>query len=177
MINVKKVKKDFLEILLKENLKKILDLGCGEGLMSKYFENENAKIIGIDIKKSTKDSEYFQFVEGDIRTEDFGNGNDLIIASLILHFFRKEEAQKIIEKMKIATSPSGYNLLICMSNKDDLAMKRLEKFYPSLGEIKKRYPNWILIKEEKGTTKVENHDSLGPHKHNVLFLLFQKKKV
>ena len=75
MINTKETKKDFLELLLNKKLKKILDLGCGKGLISKFFERENVKIIGIDIKKSSEDSEHFKFIEGDIRKKDFEEEN------------------------------------------------------------------------------------------------------
>lgn len=174
MINTKETKKDFLKLLLNKEIKKILDLGCGKGLMSKFFEGENVKIVGIDIKKSLENSEHFQFVEGDVRREDFGKENDLIIASLILHFFKKDEAQQLIEKMKNATSKNGYNFLICMSDEDNLAKRNLEKFYSNLEELKKIYKNWILIKEIKGLTEQEDHDNLGPHQHNLIFLLFQQ---
>lgn len=175
MINTKETKKDFLNLLSNKNLKKILDLGCGKGLMAKFFEKENVKIIGIDTKRLVNDSENFHLIEGDIRKENFGKENDLIISSLILHFFKREEAQQIINNMKLVTSNAGYNLLICMSNEDNLAKKNLEKFYPSLEEIKEIYSDWILIKEINGITEPEDHDNLGVHQHNILFLLFQKK--
>jgi cyclopropane fatty-acyl-phospholipid synthase-like methyltransferase len=176
MINAKKIKKEFLTALLNKNIKKVLDLGCGKGLMSKFFAGKKVNVIGIDLKRTSEDSENFNFIEGDVRKEDFGKKNDLIIASLILHFFKREEAKQIIEKMKKATSDSGYNLLICMSNKDELAKGRLGKFYPYVKELKNIYKNWSLVKELEGITEVEDHDNLGPHQHQLIFLLFQNKK-
>jgi SAM-dependent methyltransferase len=173
MINTKEIKKEFLIELQDKNLKKILDLGCGKGLMSKFFSGKGV-ITGIDLKKTSEDSENFNFIEGDVRKEDFGENNDLIIASLILHFFEKEEAKQMIERMKTATSDLGYNLLICMSDKDDLSKKKAEKFYPDIKELKKIYGNWKLIKELEGITEIEDHDNLGPHQHNLIFLLFQR---
>jgi cyclopropane fatty-acyl-phospholipid synthase-like methyltransferase len=174
MINTKETKREFLSILLNKNLKKILDLGCGKGLMSKFFVGEEAKITGIDLKKTSEDLENFNFIEGDVRKEDFGKDNDLIIASLILHFFEKQEAKQLIERMKTATSDKGYNLLICMSDKDELSKKKSEKFYPDIKELKKIYENWGLIKETEGFTETEDHDNLGSHQHNLIFLLVQK---
>lgn len=174
MINVKETKKEFLTELLNKNIKKILDLGCGKGLMSKFFEKEGIKIVGIDIKRVADESENFQFIEGDIRTENFGLQNDLIISSLILHFFKKEEALQIIQKMKESTSQNGYNFLVCMSYEDKNA--KIEKFYPDIEKLKEIYSDWILIKETKGFTEIENHDDLGPHQHNLIFVLFQNKR-
>lgn len=177
MINVKNTKKDFLLILLDKDIKKILDLGCGQGLMSKFFNKKGANSIGIDIKKISEDSENFKFVEGDIRKEDFGKENDLVIASLILHLFEKNSALQIIERMKNATSNSGYNFLICLSNNDEFVKKRPDRFYPNIQELIEIYQDWTLIKKVEDITEIENHDDTGPHQHNIIFLLFQKKGV
>ena len=174
MINVKETKKDFLMILLDKDIKKILDLGCGKGLMSKFFDKKGAKAIGIDLRKISEDSENFKFIEGDIRKEDFGEKNDLIIASLILHIFNKKDALELINRMKDATSKKGYNLLICMSNEDELAKGKSEKFYPDVKELTKIYKDWTLIKKIKDITEIEYHDNMGPHKHNLIFLLFRR---
>lgn len=174
MINVKETKKEFLMILLDKDIKKILDLGCGKGLMSKFFDKKGAKAIGIDLKKISEDSENFKFIEGDIRKEDFRKENDLIIASLILHVFNKKDVLELISRMKDATSKEGYNFLICMSNEDELAKGRSEKFYPDIKELIKIYGDWILVKKIKDITEVENHDDMGPHQHNLIFLLFKK---
>jgi SAM-dependent methyltransferase len=173
MINVKETKKEFLMFLLDKPIKKVLDLGCGKGLMSRFF-TKKAKVIGIDTKKIIEDIENFEFREGDIRKENFGKENDLIIASLILHLFDKNEAQKILERMKQATSDSGYNLLICISDKDNLAKRNLDNFYPSFQELLKIYKGWDLIKEIHGITEVEDYGNLGPHQHNLIFVLFKK---
>lgn len=160
--------------LLKKPINKILDIGCGKGLMSKFFHEKRAKTIGIDIQEISEDSENFKFIKGDIRKEDFGKENDLIIASLILHVFNREDALKIINKMKDATSKEGYNFLVCMSNEDELAKKKTEKFYPSFQELIEIYNNWHLVKEIRGITEIEDHDDIGPHQHNLILLLFQK---
>lgn len=173
MINVKETKKEFLMFLLDKPIKKVLDLGCGKGLMSKFFV-EKAKVTGIDIKKIIEDIKNFEFREGDIRQEDFDKENDLIIASLILHLFDKNEVKKIIKRMKQATSDSGYNLLICLSNEDILAKKNQYKFYPNSQELLDIYKDWNLIKKIQGTTETEEHGDFGLHKHNLIFVLFKK---
>ena len=173
MINVKETKKDFLMILLDKDIKKILDLGCGKGLMSKFFDKKGAKAIGIDLRKISEDSENFKFIEGDIRKEDFGKENDLVISSLILHVFNKKDALELINRMKDATSKEGYNFLICMSNEDELAKGKLEKFYPDIAELIKIYEDWTLVKKIEDVTEVEDHDDIGPHQHNLISLLFK----
>lgn len=176
MINVKETKREFLIYLLDKPISKILDLGCGRGLMSKFFHKKGSKAIGIDIQEISEDSENFKFIKGDIKKEDFGKENNLIIASLILHLLDNEDALKVINKMKDTTSKKGYNLLICMSNEDELSKEKKEKFYPSSQELIKIYNDWHLVKEVKSVTEIEDHDNTGPHQHNLIFLLFQKEK-
>ena len=177
MINIKKTKREFLMYLFEKPLKKILDLGCGKGFMSKFFHKKGAEIMGIDIRGITEDSENFKFIKEDIKKENFGKENDLIIASLILHMLDKEDALRIINKMKKATSKKGYNFVVCMSNEDELAKKKPEKFYPDFKELIEAYNGWHLVKEVRDVTETEDHDSLGPHQHNLLLLLFQKEEI
>jgi 23S rRNA U2552 (ribose-2'-O)-methylase RlmE/FtsJ len=177
MINVREVKKEFLTYLLEKPINKILDLGCGKGLMSKFVHKKGAKAVGIDIREVLEDSEDFKFIKGDIKREEFGKGNDLVIASLILHILNKKDALMVINKMKEATSEEGYNFLVCVSNEDNFAKTKLEKFYPSFQELIEAYSGWHLIKEVRGITEIEDHNNLGPHQHNLIFFLFQKEKT
>jgi len=175
MINIKNKKKEFLLELMNKNIKKVLDLGCGKAIMSRFFVKQGAKAIGIDIKKRCEDFDNFKFIEGNIINTDFGEDNNLIIASLVLHFYKKEITQRVIEKMKKATSLGGYNLLICMSNEDEAAKRKLENFYPTLQELENFYSDWKIIKKLNDITEIEEHGEQGPHQHNLIFLLVQKK--
>lgn len=177
MINIKETKREFLIFLLDKPLQKILDLGCGKGLMSKFFHKKGVKATGIDVQETLEDSENFKFIKGDIRKKNFGKENDLIIASAILHLLNREDALKVIDNMKDATSKEGYNFLVCMSNEDRLAKTKLENFYPNFQELNKIYSNWNLIKEVKGITDMEEHDNLGSHQHDLIFALFQKREI
>ncbi len=173
MIKIKETKREFLLFLLGRPVKKVLDLGCGKGLMSKFF-SKKSKVISIDKKNNLfETTPNFEFIEEDIRNIEFGKDNDLIIASLILHFFDKKESVNIIKRMKNATSNLGYNFLICMSNKDNLSNQNPNNFYPSLEELKKIYSGWKIIKQLQGFTEYEVHRNSDPHKHNLIFIIFQ----
>jgi len=175
MINIKQTKKEFLLELMNKNIKKVLELGCGKAIMSKFFVKQGAKAIGIDKTKRCEDFDNFKFIEGNIIDTDFREDNDLVISSLLLHFFKKEVALKIIKKMKEATTKQGYNLLICMSNEDDCAKRRPENFYPTLQELEDLYSDWKIIKKLEGITDIEEHSKQNSHRHNLIFLLVQKK--
>ncbi len=176
MINVKKTKRDFLELLhkpSKNKIKKVLDLGCGRCFLSLPFAN-NAEIIAVDKKKQIINNKNIRFVNKDIRGFNFEKEYDLIIASLVLHFFKTEEATKILDKIKSATTKRGYNFLVCLSKKDNYAKIRPENFYPAFSELESIYSDWKIIKKKVGITEVEEHNCQGPHQHHLIFLLVQK---
>jgi len=173
MINVKQTKKEFLNFFLDKEIKKVLDIGCGKGFMSSFFAKKGIKTKGIDKKNFLKNKlENFEFVLGNIVLEDFGKDNDLIIASLIMHFFNKGKINKLFEKIKNATSKRGYNLIICMSSKDE--MKQEDKFFPTKEEILSFYGGWKVEKQLQDETEIEEHSNLPPHKHNLIFLILKK---
>lgn len=174
MINVKQIKKEFLNFFLNKELKKVLDLGCGKGLMSFFFAKRGIKTKGIDKKNSLEIvPDNFEFILGNLAIEDFGGKNNLIIVSLITHFFNKEKINRLFEKIKNATSKGGYNLIICMSNKDE--SKQEEKFFPTKEEILSFYKGWKVEKELQDETEIEEHSNLLPHKHNLIFLILKNE--
>ncbi len=174
MINVKQTKKEFLNFFLDKKIRKVLDLGCGKGLMASFFAKRGIKTKGIDKKNYLESNlDNFKFVFGDIATEDFGKENDLIIVSLILHFFNNDKIFGLFEKIKSATSKGGYNFIICMSNLD--SMKTKGKFFPTKEEILSFYKGWKVEKELQDETEIERHSGLPPHKHNLIFLILKNK--
>lgn len=173
MINVKKIKREFVAEISDKNIDSILDLGCGKNPVSLLFSLDNKKVIGIDKEKFEIKSENFEFINKRISNKDFDKSYDLIIASLLLHCFKKEIIPFFITDIKNATRKKGYNFLICLSNEDDSSNNK-ENFYPSLSNLKRFYTDWKIIKITQGTTEIENHDNLGNHQHDIIFLLVQK---
>jgi len=167
------INKIFLE-LEKHSIATALDLGCGKGRIAMPLAKKGVKVLGVDIRASLISHENFKFVNADVRNFDFNEKFDLIICSLLLHFFRKEKSLEIIKKMQQATSIGGINLIICMSNEDALSKEKPENFYPSLNMLKEVYQNWKIVSELQDFTEIENHDNLGEHRHNLIILLLEK---
>lgn len=172
MINVKETKREFISELLNRDIKKVLDLGCGELLLSKRFLEKGGYVKGIDIREPSEIPKGAIFVKGNILNEDFERDFDLILSSLILHLFKREYALQIISKIKDSTANEGYNLLVLMSDKDPLYNK--EKFFPSLEEIERIYSDWKLIKFLEDETEFEVHADMPMHSHKLIFLIFQR---
>jgi len=153
--------------------KKVLDLGIGNGLRSRRFIKKGSKITGVDKIKMELSPE-INFVLSDIKDFEFKESYDLILASLVLHFFKKSEAMKIIKKMKKYTEIGGYNFILNMTPKDYFANKKPENFYIKEEELKKIYSDWEIVYSNSFETPLEEHDNLPPHKHFLTIILAKK---
>lgn len=174
MISVKQLTSEYLDNL--NNIKSVLDLGCGPGRKSLRFTKKGMEVTGIDKKEIKITQDNFNFIQEDIRKFQFRKNYDLIIASMVLHFLKKEKAIKMIQKIQENTEPKGYNFIICMSNEDDCAKERPDNFYPTIKELKELYPEskWKHIKFIQDYTDWEEHGETQKHKHNLIILLVQR---
>lgn len=171
MIDVKQKTSELLDNL---NPKSVLDLGCGKGFKSLRFARKGISVLGIDKKSTEIKQDNFKFVEKDIANFKFEENFNLIITSLVLHYFSKKKAIEMINKNKEHTYPQGHNYIICMSNEDDESKKRPDNFYPSLEELKELYKDWEIIHAVQDFTNWEDHDNLGKHRHNLIIMLVKK---
>ncbi len=153
--------------------KEVLDLGCGNCVISYRFAETGANVTGVDKREQECAFKNLNFVNKDIREFEFSRNYDLIIASFVLHFLNNSEATEIIRKIKDHTEIGGYNFLICLSNEDSFYDK--EKFYPTSNELKRLYSDWKIIKFSEGFTPTEEHGNFKPHRHNLVFLLARKE--
>lgn len=174
MIKINEMIEDYLAVLNNQDLKNILDLGCGKGRLSLRFAEKGIKVTGIDNKQIPISQNNFNFICQDIRNFEFKEKYGLIIASLVLHFFKKEKAIKIIGEIKEKTKDDGFNLLICLSNKDDFSKQKPDNFYPNEKELKEIYSDWKIINLNQDFTEFEEQDNLKPHQHNIIFMLAKK---
>ena len=174
MISTKEEIKNILIKLKNYPIKNALDLGCGKGRISAKLAEKGIDVIGVDLKDYSIKQKNFTFLKEDVRNFKFDRKFDLIVCSLLLHFFRKEKAIEIIKKMQEATPKGGINFLICLSNKDELFREKPQNFYPSSEFLKELYFGWKIISEIQDFTETEKHDNLGEHNHNLIILSLQK---
>ena len=157
------------------DVKSVFDVACGFGFFSRYFLNLGCNVTGLDLCNPEIDDDDFKFLKQDIRDYKFGDKFDLNVCSFFLHFFDVEYARKLIIGMQGATNYGGYNLLVCMSDKDGLHDDNFGKFYVSKEELMGLYSDWELVSFAEGESEIENRDNIGKHNHDLIFALFRKE--
>lgn len=108
--------KEVIKTIDLKGVKKALDLGGGPGTYSMemarkinsvtLFDLPHAIAIAKDIIGKTR-LKNISYVEGDFRTDDIGNGYDLIFISQILHSFSDTDNLKVLKKAFKALAPNG----------------------------------------------------------------------
>ena len=172
-MNTKEVINDCLKNI---KPKTVLDLGIGKGRCSKRFFKKDARVIGIDIIKKDLPKK-IEFIKSSIKDFDFKENYDLIIASLVLHFLKKEDSFEIIKKMKNSTNKEGHIFIIAMTPKDNLFKDNQSKFYILEDELKELFFDWKTIQIGTYETGLESHGNSPHHNHNLCFILAKNHKT
>jgi cyclopropane fatty-acyl-phospholipid synthase-like methyltransferase len=167
---MQRAKPIIIECMKRLNPNLVLDLGCGQCKFSKLFIDKGINVIGVDKEKTIEPKDNLTFVQKDIRDFEFNKKYDLIIGTGILHFLKREEANKLIEKMKDNTPLGGFHFLICMSNEE--RHNDNIHFYPNKEELNKLYSGWGIIQNELCLSK-KHGEKLDQHK----MIVFLAKKI
>ncbi|MFK4135069.1 class I SAM-dependent methyltransferase [Pseudomonas luteola] len=111
-----------------------LELGCGDGRNLTALARKGYTLNGVDMVDSTVHSrelnswlQGMNFQQTDILTytPEF-ESYDVLICSEVLHFFTKDELQKVMPKIISAVKPGGYVFLDLLSD--------LTRFFQATGE-------------------------------------------
>lgn len=121
---------EFDEIVSKVDTK-IIDLGCGvTGNNTLYLLEKGKKVISCDFAEEAlkvvskikgSETSLFDMRDG-LPFED--NYTNLIIADLSLHYFKKDETEKIISEIKRVLLPNGY-LFVRLNSTNSSEYKKL----------------------------------------------------
>jgi cyclopropane fatty-acyl-phospholipid synthase-like methyltransferase len=166
---MQRAKPIIIECMKRLNPRSVLDLGCGKCKFSRLFINRGIKVTGVDKENTIESKDNLIFIKKDIRDFEFKETYDLIIGTGILHFLKREEVYKVIEKIKENTSSSGFNFFICISNEEKYNDKI--HFYPDKEELNKLYSGWEIIQNELCLSKKHGEDF---HQHRVVVFLARK---
>jgi len=97
---------------------RILDLGCGQGLLAAWLlaAGSHAEIRGIEfvrryaLRARQALGEQAEFVIGDVRGTDFGRADGVVILD-VLHYLEYAEQRGILERARVALIGDGVLLL------------------------------------------------------------------
>jgi SAM-dependent methyltransferase len=116
--------------------KAILELGCGEGRDTQQLCGAGLQAVGWDKSKDAIDIALQRKIDctfhiGDIRSDLSTDGVSypVVIASLCLHYFTREETLEIVEKIHTSLADGGL-LLVRVNSTDDANYGAIE--YPEI---------------------------------------------
>lgn len=116
---------------------KIIDLGCGEGVIAKYLARVSTRqIVGVDNNKKRlqkSGSQNLQFTQADIRNYPV-TGADAVIISDVLHHIAYKGQQMLLTKISRSLKKGG-TLIIKEIDESELVRSRSSRlwdfvFYP-----------------------------------------------
>lgn len=113
-------------LMNKKHVKRVLDLGCGDGRDSVYFARKGVAVEAFDFSESgieslRKKNPNIKAYIGDIRKLPFKkNSFDAVYAHLSLHYFSDSETEKIFSKIHAILKKDGLLFVKCKSTDDPL---------------------------------------------------------
>ena len=113
---------------------RIIDLGCGEGVLAKYLAKSQKRfVIGVDINKRRLGRSHLtnlKFVQSDIRKFRV-EGSIGVILSDVLHHLSYSDQDKLIKKIYQELKKNG-RLLIKEIDKSEFLRSKISRFFDFL---------------------------------------------
>jgi SAM-dependent methyltransferase len=112
------------EFLKDKEVKTLLDLACGNGRDSAFFESKGLEVTGIEgsevgvklCKERTKVNVLFHDLEKPLSLQP--NSFDVVYSHLGLHYFDDERTKQLFNEIKNILKPNGYLCFRVKSTKD-----------------------------------------------------------
>ncbi len=122
---------------VKEKHGTILEIGCGEGHLTKMYPHKADRILAVDIsdmalsraRKNTAGMDNVEIRRMDIFNEPLEQAFDVVICSEVLFYFEPEQLPGVVERVVGWTKPGGYLVLVhTRALADDTSGLELKKF-------------------------------------------------
>lgn len=106
------------DVMRKKSLKKVLDVGCGTGLLVKYLNENKFQALGCDLsreaviraKKINKEKSILLASATQLPYK--ASSFDLVTSISTIEHLKKHEAKKFIEEARRILAPTGYIFLV-----------------------------------------------------------------
>ncbi len=133
---------------------KIIDLGCGEGVLVEEYKNRGYNVIGLDNSYSSK-----YVMKGDITKLKFDNGTfDLVLSLDVLEHLSFEQQEKAVAEMHRILKKNGKAIISI----------------PNLAHFASRI-SFLFLGKLLRTSKIERH--IGDRPVSEYTSLFKKNKL
>jgi tellurite methyltransferase len=158
----------------------VLDIGCGDGRHAIYFAQGDCVVTAFDssdaaIRKlrhrAAAAGVTIEASVADMRTYEFGQDFDVIIAHGVLQLVERPVWQGLIRRMKRHTSPGGWNAMTVGTDAipptPDMA-----PFSPGVfkdGELATYYTDWTTPISVSYVTDCQHGDTTHQHSGNRVF--------
>lgn len=129
-----------------------LDVGCGEGLASKWLAEKSFSVDAIDLSEyafiALQNVKNVVTYRGDILEFEFTKAYDLINLALVAHHFTPTQFESVIERCKAHTKIGGLNALRLFTTNSDFAKQgSLPRFYDDGKNVDTLYSGWNQVYE------------------------------
>jgi tellurite methyltransferase len=171
--------KEVVEILKYKRSGTVLDLGVGKGRNALFLAKKGFDVVGVDkspeaikdfLENAKKAGVCVKGVVEDITKFKFKD-YDVIISTATIHFLKKSQIDRLIEKIKKHTRKDGLNVITAFT------VDNPSKNFPYLfkrGELKSYYKGWKILKYREYLTPYEKHNGMRWHRHAIAAIIAQK---
>ncbi len=111
------------------NKERFIDIGCGNGRDTFYFDKNGIDATGIDISVKPK-AQNPKFIQDDIRLHDYSAYN-LIYARFIFHALREENLDILLNSLHLSMKDSAYVFVETRSSKGVTDEIKSETYFKS----------------------------------------------
>jgi tellurite methyltransferase len=167
---------------------KVMELGAGQGRNALALAEKGLQVTAVDISEVGVDSMNKKAQElgltnfhAEVRdSREIIDGEfDMVVSTFMLHHLSREDAEKLIAKIKEHTKKGGINAIVTFTVEGDFARSPNDEgmFYPALGEMREFYKDWEITSyvEEKNEPKQTRPD--GGSMFNIRAEIIARKIV
>lgn len=166
----------------------VLELGAGDGRNALFLAEHGFLVkaqdiseVGVEkIRKQAQERNLIIETEvSDLRTMTLDKSFDIIMCTFVLHHLSLDEAQRLIQQMRLRTNPGGLNAIATFTDNGDFYRKNpdSDNFYPSENKLKDFYPDWEIIKYSEAEGKAFAKKADGTDLVNVSARLLARKPI